>query len=80
MAAASPLRSGKKRSNELDRADNSCPKKGCERRPEQFHPTPIPLLDLTRKYRSIEAELRRQWRLTFESMRLLNGRNLAAFE
>jgi dTDP-4-amino-4,6-dideoxygalactose transaminase len=80
MAAASPLRTGKKRSNELDRADNSCPKKGCERRPEQFHPTPIPLLDLTRKYRSIEAELRRQWRLTFESMRLLNGRNLAAFE
>jgi len=80
MAAGSPLRIGKNRPNDFDRADNSCPKKGRERWPEQFQPAPIPLLDLTRKYRSIEAELRRQWSLAFESMRLLNGRNLAAFE
>ena len=40
----------------------------------------IPLLDLTRKYRSIENELRRQWDLVASSMRLLNGLNLAAFE
>ncbi len=80
MAAASSLRSAKKRSNGLDRADNSGAKKACERRPEQFQAAPIPLLDLTRKYRSIETELRRQWGLAFESMRLLNGRNLAAFE
>src|ERR671923_2784764 len=40
----------------------------------------IPLLDLTRKYRSIEAELRRQWNSVFSSMRLLNGSNLLAFE
>lgn len=40
----------------------------------------IPLLDLTRKYRSIEAELRPQWEAVFSSMRLLNGPNLAAFE
>ena len=80
MATASPLRIGKKRSNDLDRSDNSFPKQGRERQPEQFQPAPIPLLDLTRKYRSIEAELRRQWSLAFESMRLLNGRNLAAFE
>ncbi|MGE5301719.1 MAG: DegT/DnrJ/EryC1/StrS family aminotransferase [Alphaproteobacteria bacterium] len=40
----------------------------------------IPLLDLTRKYRSIEAELRPQWDAIFSSMRLLNGPNLAAFE
>jgi dTDP-4-amino-4,6-dideoxygalactose transaminase len=40
----------------------------------------IPLLDLTRKYRSIEAELRPQWDAVFSSMKLLNGPNLAAFE
>jgi dTDP-4-amino-4,6-dideoxygalactose transaminase len=40
----------------------------------------IPLLDLTRKYRSIEAELRPQWEAVFSSMKLLNGPNLAAFE
>jgi len=40
----------------------------------------IPLLDLTRKYRSIEAQLRHHWSDTFDSMRLLNGTNLAAFE
>ncbi|HVO93773.1 MAG TPA: DegT/DnrJ/EryC1/StrS family aminotransferase [Terriglobales bacterium] len=40
----------------------------------------IPLLDLTRKYRSIEAELRRCWNDAFASMRLLNGNQLGAFE
>lgn len=40
----------------------------------------VPLLDLKRKYRSIEADLRRQWEDAFDSMRLLNGTNLAAFE
>jgi DegT/DnrJ/EryC1/StrS aminotransferase family protein len=43
-------------------------------------PKTIPLLDLTRKYRSIESELHRQWAATLDSMRLLNGANLAAFE
>ena len=40
----------------------------------------IPLLDLTRKYKSIESELRLQWDPVFSAMRLLNGPNLAAFE
>jgi dTDP-4-amino-4,6-dideoxygalactose transaminase len=40
----------------------------------------IPLLDLTRKFRAIEAELRDRWNDTFSSMRLLNGANLTAFE
>src|SRR5204862_116751 len=40
----------------------------------------IPLLDLTRKYRSIENELRARWDEALASMRLLNGPNLAEFE
>ncbi|HEX9443796.1 MAG TPA: DegT/DnrJ/EryC1/StrS family aminotransferase, partial [Candidatus Binatia bacterium] len=40
----------------------------------------IPLLDLTRKYRAIEVELRARWDEALSSMRLLNGPNLAAFE
>src|SRR5678815_5382350 len=80
MTAASPIRIGKKRANDLDPRDESCRKKSNNKRSENFQPTSIPLLDFTRKYRSIEAELHRQWNLTFESMRLLNGRNLAAFE
>lgn len=40
----------------------------------------IPLLDLTRKYHSIESELRGRWDEALASMRLLNGPNLAAFE
>jgi dTDP-4-amino-4,6-dideoxygalactose transaminase len=80
MVAASPLRAGKKQPNDLDHPDKTCTKEGGKKRRETFQPAPIPLLDLTRKYRSIEAELHRQWNLTFESMRLLNGRNLAAFE
>lgn len=40
----------------------------------------IPLLDLTRKYRAIEEELRRRWDAVFSSMQLLNGPNLAQFE
>ena len=80
MVAVSPLRAGKKQPNDLDHPDKTCTKEGRTKRRETFQPAPIPLLDLTRKYRSIEAELHRQWNLTFESMRLLNGRNLAAFE
>jgi len=40
----------------------------------------IPLLDLTRKYRSIENELRARWDEALASMRLLNGPNLGEFE
>src|ERR1051325_1674619 len=40
----------------------------------------IPLLDLTRKYREIEGELRSRWDEALASMRLLNGPNLAEFE
>jgi dTDP-4-amino-4,6-dideoxygalactose transaminase len=40
----------------------------------------IPLLDLSRKYRSIESELRERWNEVVASMRLLNGPNLAEFE
>ena len=40
----------------------------------------IPLLDLTRKYRAIEGELRAKWGDVFSSMKLLNGPHLAAFE
>jgi dTDP-4-amino-4,6-dideoxygalactose transaminase len=40
----------------------------------------IPLLDLTRKYRAIEAELKERWDKVFLSVKLLNGSNLAAFE
>jgi dTDP-4-amino-4,6-dideoxygalactose transaminase len=40
----------------------------------------IPLLDLTRKYRAIESQLRAKWDDALSSMRLLNGPNLAAFE
>ena len=43
-------------------------------------PKTVPLLDLKRKYHAVEAQLRRHWSDTFESMRLLNGANLAAFE
>ena len=40
----------------------------------------IPLLDLTRKFHAVEAELRERWDNIFSSMRLLNGANLLAFE
>jgi dTDP-4-amino-4,6-dideoxygalactose transaminase len=40
----------------------------------------IPLLDLTRKFRQIEAEVKTQWDGIFATMRLLNGPQLAAFE
>ncbi|SRR5713226_2724277 len=43
-------------------------------------PMKIPLLDLTRKYRAIEKELKGRWDAVLASMRLLNGSNLAAFE
>jgi len=40
----------------------------------------IPLLDLTRKYLTIESSLRREWDKVFSSMQLLNGPNLRKFE
>jgi dTDP-4-amino-4,6-dideoxygalactose transaminase len=40
----------------------------------------IPLLDLTRKFHSIEAELHQRWQQIFSFMRLLNGANFLAFE
>jgi dTDP-4-amino-4,6-dideoxygalactose transaminase len=40
----------------------------------------IPLLDLTRKYRAIESELRVEWNRIMGSMKLLNGPNLEKFE
>ena len=40
----------------------------------------IPLLDLTPKFHSIEAELHQRWEQIFSFMRLLNGANLLAFE
>ena len=40
----------------------------------------IPLLDLTRKYNSIEGELRAKWDEALSSMRLLGGPNLGEFE
>src|ERR1043166_7814920 len=40
----------------------------------------IPLLDLSRKFRSIEFDLQQQWSVIFSSMRLLGGVNRAAFE
>ena len=40
----------------------------------------IPLLDLTRKYRSIEKELKQRWDNIFLSIKLFNGSNLSAFE
>jgi len=40
----------------------------------------IPLLDLSRKFQSIESDLQRQWSTIFSSMRLLGGANLGAFE
>ena len=40
----------------------------------------IPLLDLTRKYRSIENELKQRWDTIFLTIKLFNGSNLAAFE
>ena len=47
---------------------------------ENIPPLPIPLLDLKRKYRLIQAELQRRWNESLDSMRLLNGVHLAAFE
>src|SRR4029453_1396230 len=40
----------------------------------------IPLLDLTRKYRTIEGDLKQRWDSIFSSIKLFNGTNLAAFE
>lgn len=40
----------------------------------------IPLLDLGRKYRAIQEEVRERWDTIFLSMKFLNGPNLAGFE
>jgi dTDP-4-amino-4,6-dideoxygalactose transaminase len=40
----------------------------------------IPLLDLARQYPPMKEELHREWSRVLETMKLLNGDNLAAFE
>jgi len=40
----------------------------------------IPLLDLARQYPKMKEELHREWSRVLETMKLLNGDNLAAFE
>jgi dTDP-4-amino-4,6-dideoxygalactose transaminase len=40
----------------------------------------IPLLDLARQYPLMKEELHREWSRVLETMKLLNGDNLAAFE
>ena len=47
---------------------------------ESHRSVKIPLLDLTRKYRFIETELKQRWEEIFSSMHLLNGPNLSNFE
>jgi dTDP-4-amino-4,6-dideoxygalactose transaminase len=63
-----------------DPSSKKFPAAGAAHAPRRSPPKTIPLLDLTRKYRAIEAELRRQWDDIFKSMRLLNGAHLCAFE
>ena len=69
-----------KHTNALNNSPKQVSNKVGKKAPRQSSPGIIPLLDLTRKYRSIEAQLRHHWDHTFESMRLLNGANLAFFE
>ncbi|MCJ7546208.1 MAG: DegT/DnrJ/EryC1/StrS family aminotransferase [Deltaproteobacteria bacterium] len=40
----------------------------------------IPLLDLARQYPTMKEELHREWSRVLETMKLLNGDNMAAFE
>jgi hypothetical protein len=40
----------------------------------------IPLLDLARQYPAMKEELHREWSRVLETMKLLNGDNLTAFE
>jgi dTDP-4-amino-4,6-dideoxygalactose transaminase len=58
----------------------SAPTGAMSRKPAVGPAMKIPLLDLTRKFHSIEAELRQRWDEIFSTMRLLNGANLLAFE
>ncbi len=80
MAPNSSLSLKSKHTDALNNPHKKIPNKIINKTPQRSPQRTVPLLDLTRKYRSIEAELRRCWNNTFESMRLLNGTNLASFE
>jgi UDP-N-acetyl-3-dehydro-alpha-D-glucosamine 3-aminotranferase len=80
MAPNSCLSPKSKHTDALSNPHKKIPNKAANKAPQRSPRGIVPLLDLTRKYRSIEAELRRCWNDTFESMRLLNGKNLASFE
>jgi dTDP-4-amino-4,6-dideoxygalactose transaminase len=71
LGRSNPTRARAKRIRNLDQRG----KKALRRTPAK-----VPLLDLTRKYRAIERELRRRWKESFRTMRLLNGVHLAGFE
>jgi dTDP-4-amino-4,6-dideoxygalactose transaminase len=68
------------RSSELTGGTLSARKVASFTRTETHGSMEIPLLDLTRKYRSIETELKQRWEAIFSSMQLLNGPNLSSFE
>lgn len=66
-----------KRGDSADATSKITPIPKTQAKPAAFT---IPLLDLTRKYRKIAAELGPEWDTIFASMRLFNGANLARFE
>lgn len=80
MASDSSLLLRHRHGNALNDSKKKLPRNAAADAPRPFPPKTVPLLDLTRKYRSIEAQLRRHWNDTFKSMRLLNGTHLSAFE
>jgi dTDP-4-amino-4,6-dideoxygalactose transaminase len=80
MASRSFLRFKNRQTGYLTDPNKNCLSKVKKRILEATPTAPVPLLDLKRKHRSIEAQLCRQWNDTFDSMRLLNGTNLALFE
>ncbi len=69
-----------KQNDGLGASDKLPQSKNGKKTPNQNSLRRVPLLDLKRKYHAIEAQLRRLWDGAFESMRLLNGANLSAFE
>lgn len=77
---SSTVKSQKKLSEDSEKADHRVKAMTIQALRVAQESRKIPLLDLTRKYRRIEAELRPRWDTVFSSMRLLNGANLAAFE
>ncbi len=79
MSSRSPLHVQDNQTGDSN-SDKTCSKRVRKSEKKTIPAAPIPLLDLTRKYRSIEAQLQGQWKNTFGSMRLLNGSNLTAFE